>query len=282
MRRATAGHRGKRGTEERSEELAAGKHYPHIMTDFIAAHTVQIVVGVFAFIFIIVILAIVAAVRAGKRRSENLREWSFRSGYNFTPGPMPALELAPLELFEVKGETVEANARNVASSSRMTLFDFDHATRHSSGVMNNHTTYVRKTISSVLFKLDEPLPRFTFAAMSTAGSDSLTGKLMSATLGVAKFVGGHRPGILIPIDDRPGFLLHSDDDPERVKPFFIDARQFFDDKCGWTVQSFGSWLYVLCDPTIYKHGWEENSSVSPKNYDEFANMAQLIREHFRA
>jgi hypothetical protein len=246
--------------------------YPHVMTTVLA---------VFALIFVIVILAIVAAVRAGKRRTETLRQWSFRSGYNFTPGPMPALELAPVELFEVKGETVEANACNVASGSRMTLFDFIHATRHSYGVMNNRTSYVRKTRSCALFKLDEPLPRFTFAPMSTEGPDSLTGKLLSATAGLAKFVGGYRPGRLIPIDDRPGFLLHSDDDPKRVKALFTDARQFFDDKCGWDIRSYGSWMYLSCDPKIYKHGWNEGSPVSPANYDEFANMAQLIREHFK-
>ena len=251
------------------------------MTDFIAAHTVQIVVGVFAFIFAIVILAIVAAVRAGKRRSENLREWSFRNGYNFTPGPMPALQLAPIELFEIKGEVVEADARNVASGSRMTLFDFVHATRHSYGVSGNRTTYTRRTHSVALFKLDEPLPRFVFAPVSNAGSDSLTGKIMSATVGLANFAGTHVPGTRIPIDERPGFILHGLDDPERVKPLFADARQFFDDKCGWDIQSHGSWLYVTCNPMIYKHGWKEESTVSPANYDEFANMAQLIREHFR-
>ena len=33
---------------------------------------------------------------------------------------------------------------------------------------------------------------------------------------------------------------------------------------------------------IYKRGdWKQGSTVSPVNYDEFANIAQLIREHFR-
>jgi hypothetical protein len=251
------------------------------MTDFIAAHTVQIVLGVFAFVFAIVILAIIGGVRAGKRRREDIREWSFRNGYNFTPGPMPALQLAPIELFEIKMPTVEATARNIAAGSRGTLFDFTHATRYSHGVMNNRTTYTRKTHSAALFKLDEPLPRFQFAPVSTAGSNSLMGKLATASIGLANFVGSHRPGQMIPIEDRPGFLLHTVDDPEQVKPLFAGAPQFFDDKCGWDIHSYGSWLYMTCDPLIYQHGWKQNSTVHQQHYDEFAALARKIREYFR-
>ncbi|HJW95120.1 MAG TPA: hypothetical protein VJ901_16005 [Thermoanaerobaculia bacterium] len=227
----------------------------------------QIIGGVFVLIIALIALFVWLASRANKRRSESIREWSFRNGYNFTPGPMPALQLAPIERFEIKGETVEAEARNIASGSRMTLFDFSHATRHESGVMNNRTQYQRKITACALFKLDEPLPRFMFMSMSTAGSDSLTGKLVSSAIGLAKFVGPGRPGQLIAIDDRPGFLLHTDDDAERVQSLFREPR-FFDDKCGWEVHCTGTWMLLSCKP------------VEPAGYDAFANLAQQIREHF--
>jgi len=233
------------------------------MHEFVAAHIGQIVFGVFAFIILLIILAITSAVRANKRRSNNIREWAFRSGYDFTPGPMPAHDLAPIAPLEMSGETVEANARNIARGSRLTLFDFDHATRHSSGVMNNRTQYTRKSMSCALFKVEEPLPRFSFSPMAVYDQNTLAGKMMAAAIHIAD----HNSGI-IPIADRPGFLLHTDDDVERVKSLLREPH-FFDDKCGWGVQSTGSWMLLTCNP------------VEAENYDKFRDQAQAIYDHFR-
>jgi len=233
------------------------------MQEFAATHVGLIVGAVFALIIGLIVLGVAGVLRANRRRSDTIREWAFRSGYNFTPGPMPAQQLAPIDRFEVKGETVEASARNVASASRVTLFDFDHATRHQSGTFNNRTQYQRRTASCALFKLEEPLPRFTFSAMSTFDQNSLAGKMMAAVINIADRSSG-----IIPIADRPGFLLHTDEDADRVRSLFREPH-FFDDKCGWNVLSTGSWMLLSCNP------------VAPENYDTFRNQAQTIYDHFR-
>jgi hypothetical protein len=104
---------------------------------------------------------------------------------------------------------------------------------------------------------------------------------MATTVSLGKAVGGGQPGEVIPIADRPGFVLKAENEPDRVRRLFANAH-FFDDKCGWEVQSNGSWMLLSCTPMLYQHGWERLHYVSPKNYDEFVNVAQQIHDHFRA
>jgi hypothetical protein len=252
------------------------------MSDFTATHMGLIVGSVFGVIVLLIVLGVSAALRAAKRRKANLREWAFRNGFDFAEGPMPARELAPIAPFELDDKTTTADARNVTRGSRgayVTLFDFDHTSRTRSGPHGNRTQSQTKTTSCALFKLDEPLPHFDFGAMGVASADSFQGKLMAAALALAKRVGPER-GQMIELDDRPGFLLRTEDDPAKVKPLFADVH-FFDDKTGWTVLSQGSWLLLMCDPNLYQHGWERGSIVNEKNYDEFVSVATKIHDHFR-
>ena len=224
----------------------------------------QIIGGVIVLIGAVIAIFVMLARGGSRRRTETLRQWAFRSGYNFTPGPVPASQLAPIREFESGGEVVESNARNVASRPRVTLFDFDHATRHEHGVMNNRTEYRRSVESCALYQLDEPLPRFSFNALSAADQNSLAGRMMAKAMGV---IDGE--GQIIAFDDRPGFLLFTDDDVARVKPLFAEPH-FFDDKCGWSVRSTGSWLLL-----------STKTPAPAETYDAFAATAQKIYDHLR-
>lgn len=272
---------GERRAEECGEELAAGKHYSHIMRDFIEAHTVQITLGVLAIVGFLVIFGIVSVVRASRRRRANLREWAFRNGFDYTEGPLPAYDLAPLPSLEVKGQVSQADANNITRGSRLTLFDLTRTIRTRYGVANRNTRLSTKTTSCAVFKLPEPLPRFDFFAVGVADPDSFQGKLIAGVVGLAQAVGlSEDRGELIPIEGRPGFLLRGYE-PERIKPLFASDRvHFFDDKSGWSIEVDGTCLMVTCDPAMYEHGWERSTVVDEKNYDDFVRISQQVYDHF--
>jgi hypothetical protein len=253
--------------------------YPRYMRELMQQHLVAIVLGAFGLAVLLIGWAIMASVQRAKRRRAELRDWAFRSGYDYQEGPMPARELAPLKYFELTPNIVRADATNIARGSRLTLLDLErtHYTRSS----GNSKSYSRKSTSCALFKLDEPLPRFSFAALSTAAPDTLQGKLMSGVASLAKFVGSSE-GQPIPIPDRPGFLAVSHE-PQKAAPLFADGRtHFFDDKCGFSVECEGSWMVVSCDANLYgqNRGWERSALVDAKNYDEFVRVATAVRDHF--
>jgi hypothetical protein len=252
-----------------------------MMRDFIEAHTVQITLGVLAVVVLLVIYGIISVVRASRRRKANLRDWAFRNGFDYTEGPLPAHDLAPLPSLEIAGQVSQADAHNITRGSRMTIFDLMRTTRTRYGIQNRNTRLNTKTTSCAVFKLPEPLPRFDFYAVGVADPNSFQGKLISGVVGLAKAVGtAEDRGELISIDERPGFLLRGYE-PERIKPLFAyDRVHFFDDKCGWTVEVDGTSLMVSCDPTIYEHGWERSSVVSETNYDDFVRISQQIHDHF--
>jgi hypothetical protein len=251
------------------------------MRDFIEAHTVQITLVILSIVVFLVIFGIISVVRASRRRRANLREWAFRNGFEYTQGPLPAHDLAPLPSLEVKGQVSQADASNITRGSRMTLFDLTRTIRTRYGVQNRNTRLTTKTTSCAVFKLPEPLPRFDFAALGVADPNSFQGKLISGVVSLAQAVGlSEDRGELIPIDGRPGFLLRGYE-PERLKPLFASDRvHFFDDKCGWTVEVDGTCLMVSCDPTFYEHGWERSTVVDEKNYDDFVRVSQQVYDHF--
>jgi hypothetical protein len=249
------------------------------MRDFVEAHTVQIVLSVLAFTVVLIVLGIISAVRRSKRRRATLREWSFRNGFDYAEGPTPAYDIAPLGMFEIKDEITRSDALNITRGSRVTIFDHQETTKQQSGPYNNRVRFQTKTRSCALYKLAEPLPEFDFSALTTAAPDTFQGKLMAKVIDLAKMVGG-KPGVVVPIGDRPGFLLRGIE-ADRIAPLFAEGRaHFFDDKCGWSVESHDSWLLVSCDPSIYQHGWERGSPVSEKNYDDFVRISQQIHDHF--
>lgn len=249
------------------------------MREFMQQHLIAVVLGAFALAILLIAWAIVTGLQQAKRRREELRQWAFRSGYNYEEGPMPARELAPLQFFELSDSITKADARNVARGSRVTLLDFEQT--HYQKMGGNSKSYSHKSMSCALFKLSEPLPRFHFAALSTAAPDTLQGKLIAGVTSLAKFMGSSE-GQPIPIPDRPGFLAVSHE-PQNAAPLFADGRtHFFDDKCGFSVTSEGSWMLVTCDANIYgqSHNWKRSALVDAANYDEFVRVASAVHQHF--
>lgn len=252
------------------------------MRELLQQHATAIVLGAFGLAIVLIILAITAGVRRTKRRKAEIREWAFRSGFDYQEGPMPASELAPLPHFTVEGDTTTADATNVVRGSRgvpVVLLDLQHTTCQRSGSHGNRTVHTTKWSTCALFKSPDNLPSFSFNALSASGPDTLQGKLLGGVVSMAKAVGRTKVGDAISIDNRPGFLLLSHD-PASVRPLFADGKAlFFDDKCGWTVESDHGWLLVTCDPAIYGHGWPRYGVIDAPQYDEFIRIATSIREH---
>lgn len=253
------------------------------MRELLQQHATGIVLGAFGLAIFLVTLAITTGVRRTKRRKAQIREWAFRSGFDYQQGPMPARELAPLQHFNLDEETTRADATNVARGSRgvpVTLLDLQRTTCQRSGAYGNRTEHTTKTYTCALFKSPENLPSFSFNALSASGPDTLQGKILGGVTRMAKAVGGNDMGDAISIDNRPGFLLLAHD-PSNVQPLFADGRAlFFDDKCGWTVESDNGWLLVTCDPSIYGHGWPRYGVVDAPRFDDFIRIATSIHEHF--
>jgi hypothetical protein len=247
------------------------------MQEFFAAHLAQIMYGVFALFALLMIWVIAGAILGSKKRRANLREWAFRRGYDYAEGPIPMKDLAPLTAFEIKPPLTRADAYNVTRGSRATLFDLQTTKRLSSyGGSQNRSA--NKSVSCALFKLPEPIPRFQFAAIASENSTTQN-VMMGMVKSLAALVADLHD--MIPIEGHPGFILRAPN-AEEVKPLFTEERvKFFDDKCGWTVDGEGSWLLLTCDPMIYQHGFERQSIVSEKNYDEFVRVSEQIYDHFR-
>ncbi len=250
------------------------------MHDFLSQHATVVVLGVVGLVILLIVVGVINSVVASRRRKTNLQQWAFRGGFDYQEGPLPGRELAPLAEFEVKDSVTRVEARNVARGSRgvpVTFLDLYRTTVSHPGI--NRTQYTTKAKSCALFKLSDPLPRFSFSALTTKGKDTMTGRLMTATVGLATTVGGADAANVIPIDNRPGFIL-SAPDVENVRPLFAaDRVSFFDDKCGWSVEADGTWMLISCEPMVYGHGWPRTSLVDERRVDEFLNVAQSIMRH---
>ncbi|GEM_PF-1798285 len=259
---------------------SAGARYPSLMRDYVAAHTVQIALAILAAGLLFAILGIISALRASAKRTKNLREWAFRNGFEYIAGPLPASQLAPIPFFQLSETTSGADAVNIVRGSRgvyITLFDLEHTSRQRDST--NRLVTSSETTTCALFQFPRKLPRFEFTAIGAAEPGSIQGKLIGAVVNMAMVAGTHK-GTLVPIEDRPGFLLLAFDEPERVREIF-SSPHFFDDKRGFTVRAHDSWLLVSCDPTLYGQGWEQSKLVAVKNYDDYIAVAERIYDHFR-
>jgi hypothetical protein len=250
------------------------------MKEFAQEHAIVLILGLFGFFILLFIIALIRGAMRQKQRKANLREWAFRSGYQYEEGPIPASDLAPFAQLASGEKTREASALNVMRGSRMTLFDLRRMTESHSGSHGNRTEYTTKYATYALFKMPEPLPHFSFSALTSSGPDTLQGRLLGATVALAQKAGSDFLQEAIQIENRPGFLLRG---RERmlVKPFFAPDRiGFFDDKPGWSVDAHESWLLVSCDPAIYGHEWPRQALVDETRLDEFVAMAEAIKGHF--
>jgi hypothetical protein len=252
------------------------------MRELMQQHGVAIVLGAFGLGILLIILAISASVARGRRRNGQIRDWAFRNGYQYEAGPVPASELAPIAQFTLDDKTTSADAFNVARGSRLTLADLRRTSVRHFGAYGNTTDHSTRTVSCAFTKLGTPLPPFSFSALTAKGPDSLQGRLMGGVVSLAKAVGGGTAGDVVAIENRPGFLLMTHQ-AEAVRSLFAAGRaEFFDDKCGWSVECDGSWLLVVCDPSIYgaEKGWPRTQLVDAGHFDEFVSIARSILEHF--
>lgn len=245
-------------------------------------HGGWIVLGAFGLGILLIIWAISAGLARSRRRNGQIRDWAFRNGYQYEAGPVPARELAPIAQFAIDDTTTSAEAFNVARGSRLTLADVSRTSVQHFGSYGNDTRHTTRSFSCALFKLDTPLPPFSFSALSPRGPESVQGRLMGGVASLARFAGAKAGIVLVDIENRPGFLLTSHQ-PDAARPLFAGGRaQFFDDKCGWSVECDGSWLLAVCDPAIYGagKGWSRTGLVEAEHFDEFVSIARSIHEHF--
>jgi hypothetical protein len=252
------------------------------MRELMQQHGVAIVLGAFGLGIFLIILAISTSVARGRRRKGQIRDWAFRNGYQYEEGPVPARELAPIAQFAVDDATTSADAFNVARGSRLTLADLRRTSVRHFGAYGNNIQLTTRTVSCAFTKLGAPLPPFSFSALTMQGPDSLQGRLMAGVISLAKFAGAKAGVVMVDIENRPGFLLTSPQ-ADAVRPLFASGRaQFFDDKCGWSVECDGSWLLLVCDAAIYGagKGWSRTDLVDGEHFDEFASVARTIHDHF--
>lgn len=249
------------------------------MLEFLEDNGAGYVLAIIGLFVLMLIAGILGSALQMKRRKGRIREWAFRNGFDYLEGPMPARDLASIRDFATDDSHIEATATNIVRGSRgatVTLLDLRRTTKKHSGSHGNRTEYSTSRDTCALFSLAEPLPGFYFNPLTTAGIDTVYGKLLGGITSFAQAVEGSPARQRIPIPDRPGFLLISHDG-DRPAPLFAGERaRFFDDKCGWTVETEGSWLLLTCNPAIYGHGWKRMSVVDAPYYDELVNVAISI------
>ncbi len=254
------------------------------MLEFLEDNGAGYVAIAIGLVVLLVIVGVIGSARQMRRRKGKIREWAFRSGFEYVEGPMPARDLAPIRDFATDDSNTEATATNIVRGSRgarVTLLDLRRTTKKQSGSHGNRTEYSTSTDTCALFSLASPLPSFYFNPLTIAGLDTVYGKLLGGIMAFAQAVDAGPAKQRIPIPDRPGFLLISHDG-DRPAPLFAGERaRFFDDKCGWSVETEGSWLLITCNPAIYGHGFKRlsKSVVDATNYDDFVNVATAIQQH---
>jgi hypothetical protein len=228
------------------------------MSDFFVEHGAALVGGAFLFVVLILVFAVIRGSGRTRKRKEDIKQWAFRNGFDYVDGPMPARELAPIAHFD------NADAYNVTRGSRIAVMDL----RRTIGSTGDTSTRIT---SSVLFQLSEPLPPFTFMAISAEGPDSMQGQILGKMMGLAKAAGGDSLAAsgMVMIESHPGFLIRSPQ-PDRVRPLFAEDRvRFFDDKIGWGIECEGSWLLL-----------SKQDLADAEHYDEFVHAARSIHDHF--
>jgi hypothetical protein len=209
-----------------------------------------IVVGIIA----LVVLAIIAAVVAEKRRRDALRQLAGELGLEFQEklaGP-PAIDLNPLHLFNV-GHT--RRTRNALSgrycNAELTLFDYQYSTGHG---RNRHTW--RQTVAA--FYLPETrLPLFALRP------EHVFHKIGSAL--------GYQD---IDFDRFPTFsssyLLRGGDEPAVRELFNDNVLMFFENRTGLCVEGGDDWLIV----------YRTRRRVKPQQLSSFLDETFAVRGVF--
>ena len=245
--------------------------------------TIVGVVAIFvgAFLLMLLIAIVISAIQM-KRRTLGIREWAFRNGFDYVEGPVPAGDLAPIRDLTTSDKVTESKATNILRGSRgvtMTLFDLQRTTRNQTG-RRKRMAEESTAKTCALFKLSNTLPQFWLMPLTTSGPEAFP-RLLGGATSLARAVSAGTAGQPIEIKDRPGFLLLSHDPSRAAALFDGDRARFFDDKCGWNIDSEDGWLLVSCDPTLYRQGgWKRFAVVDAPHFDDFVSIAVSIQGLF--
>lgn len=215
-----------------------------------------LVVGGVTFVIVLLVFAVIRTRGRSSRRSEAIRQWAFRNGFEFIERTMPARELAPMTYLE------HAEASNVARSSRAVIMDFRPGRTSDQEGENG-------PFSAALLSLSKPVPPFTFMSISSADADSFQGSFLEKMMATAKTLAGARGKSVVTVPSRPGFFIYSAE-PERAQRLFTEDRiRLLDDKVGWSIEGEGLWLVV-----------SKRVTIPAEEYDEFFHQVETVRDYF--
>ncbi len=252
------------------------------MQSILPAHAPLIALCAIALVILLIVWGVIHAAASARRRRRKagLRDWAFRNGFDYTEGPVPARDLASIQFFATDTVVRDVTATNIVRGPRgtnVTLLDLHRTTRSYSGPYGIRAPSTDSTHTYALFNLADPVPSFSFTALTADGPDTERGQALAQLTRLAQSAPGRSDHIAVP--DHPGFLLISHGG--EAAPLFTSERvRFFEDKCGWTVLGEGSWLLLSADPMIYEHGWKRMPVVDVTNYDDFVDLATAIRQYF--
>ncbi len=191
--------------------------------------------GVF---IVLLVWVLVKAAMSGRRRSAAIKEWAFRNGMQYVPGPV---DVPKMPQDETAGNLVSRKAWNVVSGRRehydVTIFDLHQVTGN-----RNRRTYSTRTVA--LLKLPEPLPPFRFLALANFGPSSFGTKLFAVAERMIAELAADSQGTMIQLPDHPGlFLLSKDPDATRAlfTPSVID---YFSQHSGYGITTEGTSMMI--------------------------------------
>jgi len=232
---------------------------------------------------VVVVWLVALAIRAAKARQKELREWAFRNGFDYTPGPMPANQIAPIDCFTLAENVTVLDASNIVRGSRgmpVTFFDLKRTTRGTSpGGSIDHDTNLEScaafSVSGVNF------PRFSFIALMSAGAGTLRAKLMETAITMGSKLNPAAMESVVRFEAYPGMLL-SGRGSHDAKDAFAELLPFFAERTGWQIEGDGSWLILRCRPDFHAEGFRRGRVVDPRDYDLYVARAGEIAERVRA
>jgi hypothetical protein len=243
---------------------------------------VVVMLGLGAALVAVIAYAIFARIQAWKTRRQKIAEWAQRNGMRYATGPQAASSLAPLRSLQLGDGITSCEATHMARGTRaeMPVVVFDLARTTERQRAGEKSTGTERGTFALFERADVRLPRFEFAALSTASATSFQGKAMAFAMNLAAKVGGPRVGTLVTLEGRPGFLLRGDDEAAVRTVFSPSLLEFFDQNEGWTVEAEGTQILVGFKP-LQRPGWtvpEIDELVSYRDLDKFLPLAAAIAQ----
>src|SRR5258708_18446100 len=186
--------------------------YPEIMQSILPAHAPLIALCAIALVILLIVWGVIhtAASARRRRRKAGLRDWAFRNGFDYTEGPAPARDLASIQFFATDTLVRGVTATNIVRGPRVTnvtLLDLHRTTRSYSGPYGIRAPSTDSTHTYALFNLADPVPSFSFTALTADGPDTERGQALAQLTRPAQSAPVRSSPIAIP--DPPGCLLIS-------------------------------------------------------------------------